>query len=130
MDISSRSANPPACCTANAPQSVRGISQAELLSMRILARLFLAVALAAVTVGAQPALRKRLVIVGDGLRRDYVTAEAVPRLFRLGQRGTVFAAHHAVFPTVTRVNASSFVTGVYPEAHGLLGNTIYIPSVE
>jgi arylsulfatase A-like enzyme len=41
----------------------------------------------------------------------------------------VFTAHHSVFPTVTRVNASSFVTGAYPETHGLLGNTIYIPSV-
>ena len=51
----------------------------------------------------------------------------MPRLFRLGQRGIVFRAHHSVFPTVTRVNASSFVTGAYPEAHGLMGNTIYIP---
>src|SRR5262249_28636575 len=32
-------------------------------------------------------------------------------------------------PTVTRVNAASMVTGVYPEGHGLLGNTIYIPGV-
>ena len=51
----------------------------------------------------------------------------MPRLFRLGQRGIVFRAHHSVFPTVTRVNASSFVTGAYPETHGLMGNTIYIP---
>jgi arylsulfatase A-like enzyme len=34
-----------------------------------------------------------------------------------------------VFPTVTRVNASSFVTGAYPETHGLLGNEIFVPSV-
>ena len=51
----------------------------------------------------------------------------MPRLAGLGQRGIVFTAHHSVFPTVTRVNASSFVTGAYPEAHGLMGNTIYIP---
>jgi len=70
----------------------------------------------------------QLVIVVDGLRPDYVAPEVMPRLFGLGQRGVVFRAHHAVFPTVTRVNASSFVTGVYPEGHGLLGNTIYIPS--
>jgi arylsulfatase A-like enzyme len=73
--------------------------------------------------------RTHLVIVVDGLRPDYVTAEAMPRLTRLGQRGIVFTAHHSVFPTVTRVNASSFVTGTYPESHGLLGNDIYIPSV-
>jgi predicted AlkP superfamily pyrophosphatase or phosphodiesterase len=98
--------------------------------MRILTHVFLAATLAAATLGAQSAPRTHLVIVVDGLRPDYVTAEGMPRLFRLGQRGTVFTAHHAVFPTVTRVNASSFVTGVYPEAHGLLGNTIYIPSAD
>lgn len=80
---------------------------------------------------AQSAQRHaQLVIVVDGLRPDYVTREVMPRLFRLGQRGVVFRAHHSVFPTVTRVNASSFVTGVYPESHGLLGNTIYIPAVD
>jgi arylsulfatase A-like enzyme len=68
-----------------------------------------------------------LVIVADGLRPDYVTPELMPRLHALAQRGTVFADHHSVFPTVTRVNASSFVTGAYPEAHGLMGNTVYVP---
>src|SRR5947208_14324540 len=69
----------------------------------------------------------QLVIVVDGLRPDYVTPEVMPRLVRLGQRGIVFTAHHSVFPTVTRVNAASFVTGMYPERHGLMGNVIYIP---
>jgi arylsulfatase A-like enzyme len=77
-----------------------------------------------------PAPRTQLVIVVDGLRPDYVTAEIMPRLFRLGQRGIVFNAHHSVYPTVTRVNSPSFVTGSYPESHGLLGNTIYIPKAD
>jgi predicted AlkP superfamily pyrophosphatase or phosphodiesterase len=76
----------------------------------------------------RPAATTQLVIVVDGLRPDYVTPEVMPRLYGLGQRGVVFRAHHSVFPTVTRVNASSFVTGTYPETHGLLGNTIYIPA--
>jgi arylsulfatase A-like enzyme len=80
--------------------------------------------------GAQAApARTHLVIVVDGLRPDYVTADVMPRLTRMGQRGIVFTDHHSVFPTVTRVNASSFVTGAYPETHGLLGNEIYVPSV-
>lgn len=74
--------------------------------------------------------RTHLVIVVDGLRPDYVTRDVMPRLSALGQRGIVFTAHHSVFPTVTRVNAASFVTGTYPETHGLLGNTIYIPSFD
>mgnify|MGYP003694755389 CR=1 FL=1 len=33
-------------------------------------------------------------------------------------RHRVRAHHHPVFPTVTRVNGASFVTGSYPETHG------------
>ena len=87
-------------------------------------------ALAAALSGQRPSPITQLVIVVDGLRPDYVTPEVMPRLFRLGQRGIVFSAHHSVFPTVTRVNASSFVTGAYPETHGLLGNTIYVPTAD
>jgi arylsulfatase A-like enzyme len=79
--------------------------------------------------GAQaPARRTHLVIVVDGLRPDYVTPELMPRLVRLGRRGIVFNAHHSVYPTVTRVNAAAMATGAYPEAHGLLGNTVFVPS--
>jgi arylsulfatase A-like enzyme len=76
------------------------------------------------------AARSHLVIVVDGLRPDYVTPDVMPRLSALRARGIEFTAHHAVFPTVTRVNASSFATGAYPEAHGLLGNTIYVSAVD
>jgi arylsulfatase A-like enzyme len=95
-------------------------------------RIGLAVSLTAfalVALHAQPPIKSALVIVVDGLRPDYVTPEVMPRLVQLGRRGIVFNAHHSVFPTVTRVNSSTFVTGVYPEHHGLLGNNIYIPSV-
>ena len=94
---------------------------------RMLAVITIPLALIAPPHAQQPPARIQLVIVVDGLRPDYVTAEVMPRLFRLGERGVVFRAHHAVFPTVTRVNAASFVTGAYPETHGLLGNTIYVP---
>ena len=87
-----------------------------------------AVLLGSMSPAAQPTQpRTHLVIVVDGLRPDYVRPDVMPRLSAIGRRGTVFTAHHAVFPTVTRVNAASFVTGTYPEAHGLMGNTIYIP---
>jgi predicted AlkP superfamily pyrophosphatase or phosphodiesterase len=79
---------------------------------------------------AQQRTNSFLVIVVDGLRPDYVTADVMPRLTGLSQRGVRFDNHHAVYPTVTRVNASSFVTGAYPETHGLLGNTIYVPAVD
>lgn len=74
--------------------------------------------------------RSVLIVVMDGLRPDYVTKDRMPNLEKLGRRGVVFEDHHSVFPTVTRVNASSITTGCYPAKHGLLGNTIYIPEVD
>ncbi len=35
-----------------------------------------------------------------------------------------------MYPTVTRVNASSIATGAYPETHGLMGNSVYFPRVD
>jgi arylsulfatase A-like enzyme len=40
-----------------------------------------------------------------------------------------FAASHAAFPTVTRVNAATLATGAHPGTHGILGNTMYLPAV-
>ncbi|MCC6796559.1 MAG: alkaline phosphatase family protein [Candidatus Hydrogenedentes bacterium] len=73
---------------------------------------------------------KAIVIVLDGLRPDYVTPALMPNVHALGQRGVVCANHHSVFPTVTRVNSSTFSTGCYPARHGIMGNTIYVPAVD
>jgi len=76
------------------------------------------------------AATRHLLIVLDGLRPDYVTPRLMPTLHALGRRGVVFERHHAVYPTVTRVNASSMATGAYPGTHGLLGNTVFFPKVD
>jgi predicted AlkP superfamily pyrophosphatase or phosphodiesterase len=73
---------------------------------------------------------RQLLIVLDGLRPDYVTPSVMPNLHSLGQRGVVFLNHHSVFPTVTRVNASSISTGSYPDTHGLMGNSVFFPQVD
>ncbi len=74
--------------------------------------------------------QRHLLIVLDGLRPDYVTPDLMPNLHALGERGVVFGDHHAVYPTVTRVNAASISTGAYPETHGLMGNAVFFPAVE
>lgn len=79
---------------------------------------------------ADAAPDRHLLIVVDGLRPDYVTPEVMPHLSALADRGVRFTRHHAVFPTVTRVNAASFTTGAYPERHGLLGNSVFRPRVD
>lgn len=69
-----------------------------------------------------------LIVVVDGLRPDYITPEWMPRLNALADAGVRGLNHHAVFPTVTRVNSPSIFSGQRPGTHGLLGNTVYIPA--
>jgi arylsulfatase A-like enzyme len=71
-----------------------------------------------------------IVFVVDGLRPDCITAEDTPTLARLRDEGVDFSNGHAVFPTVTRVNAATIVTGTQPGTHGILGNQLYAPAVD
>src|SRR5216684_4833009 len=71
-----------------------------------------------------------IVFVVDGLRPDAITPGDTPTLFRLRAEGVSFADSHAVFPTVTRVNAAALSTGTQPGTNGLLGNQLYLPAVD
>src|SRR5262245_7680492 len=68
-----------------------------------------------------------LIAAFDGLQPSQVTPAQTPTIHRLASDGVTFARHHAVLPTVTRVNAASMVTGRHPGGHGLLGNTLVVP---
>lgn len=67
--------------------------------------------------------KRVLVVVFDGLQSAQITPDLMPNLAEFARTGVTFANHHPVFPTVTRVNASSLVTGCRPGLHGLAGNT-------
>jgi arylsulfatase A-like enzyme len=71
-----------------------------------------------------------ILFVVDGLRPDAITPGDTPTLFRLRAEGVDFTNSHAVFPTVTRVNAAALSTGTQPGTNGLLGNQMYIPAVD
>lgn len=71
-----------------------------------------------------------LVVVVDGLRPDAITAEDTPTLFRLRAEGVDLVNSHAVFPTVTRVNAAAIATGTHPGMNGLVGNQMLVPAVD
>jgi predicted AlkP superfamily pyrophosphatase or phosphodiesterase len=71
-----------------------------------------------------------LVFVVDGLRPDSITAEDTPTLFRLRAEGVDLVNSHAVFPTVTRVNAAAIATGTQPGTNGLVGNQMFVPAVD
>jgi arylsulfatase A-like enzyme len=76
--------------------------------------------------GRAPRLRV-LIAAFDGLQPSQIDPRLTPTLHRLAKGGVTFARHHAVFPTVTRVNAASMMTGRHPGGHGLLGNTLVVP---
>ena len=71
-----------------------------------------------------------IVFVVDGLRPDAITRDDTPTLWRLRAEGVEFTDGHAVFPTVTRVNAATIATGTQPGTHGIVGNQIYVPAVD
>ncbi len=55
-----------------------------------------------------------------------MNADLAPNLAALAAEGVTFARNHPVFPTVTRINVASLVTGYHPGSHGLAGNTVVI----
>lgn len=95
----------------------------------ILSFLFVSVQVNAQTAKANDTIRT-LIVFFDGLRPDYITPEAMPRLYAFSKKGCYGKKHHSVYPTVTRVNASSYSTGSYPGTHGMMGNTVYFPQVD
>ena len=71
-----------------------------------------------------------LIAVFDGLQPAQVTSRLMPNLTALSAKGVTFTNHHPVFPTVTRANVSSLVTGCSPGGHGLAANTILVRDFE
>ena len=71
-----------------------------------------------------------LIVVFDGLQPAQVTPELMPNLSRLVAEGVAFGNHHAAFPTVTRANVATIVTGHHPGTHGLTGNMLVIPEFD
>jgi len=54
----------------------------------------------------------------------------MPNLADWAGEGVTFARNHPVFPTVTRANAASLVTGCYPGVHGLTANNMVFPEYD
>ena len=65
-----------------------------------------------------------LIAVFDGLQPAQIRPELTPNLARFADEGVFFENHHPVFPSVTRVNAASMVTGRQPGGHGLAANVM------
>src|SRR5258707_7359067 len=73
------------------------------------------------------ATERALLMVWDGLRPDFVSAEQTPNLWRLAQQGVWFERSHAVYPTLTRANSPAISTGCRPRRAGVPGNSFCLP---
>lgn len=74
--------------------------------------------------------RKVVIVVWDALRPDFITPQETPVLARLAALGVQYTRACSVFPSETRVATASFVTGAYPEVHGITANRIFWPDVD
>ncbi|MCK4579175.1 MAG: alkaline phosphatase family protein [Candidatus Marinimicrobia bacterium] len=71
-----------------------------------------------------------LLISVDGLRWDARQLAHTPNLDSLAAKGVQAEALIPVFPTKTFPNHYSIVTGLYPENHGIISNTMYDPVMD
>jgi predicted AlkP superfamily pyrophosphatase or phosphodiesterase len=61
----------------------------------------------------------------DGFRWDYLDRPVAPNLQRLARAGVRAERMVPSFPSLTFPNHYSIVTGLYPEHHGIVSNTIF-----
>ncbi|KAJ8924970.1 hypothetical protein NQ315_001135 [Exocentrus adspersus] len=79
------------------------------------------------SLSAHPVL---IVVSYDAFRYNFFDTKLVPNMERLKKSGT-YADHLLnVFPTKTFPNHHSIATGLYPEVHGVVGNSYYDPDVK
>ncbi len=69
-------------------------------------------------------MRNILIVAFDGLQPAQVTPALMPNLASFVAEGVAFDHHHPVYPSVTRINAASMVTGRNPGAHGIAANIL------
>ena len=74
--------------------------------------------------------RHVVVVVWDGMRPDFISAETTPNLWRLEAGGVSFAHHHPVYPSATEVNGVAIATGDYPEHSFVVANVDFRPRID
>jgi predicted AlkP superfamily pyrophosphatase or phosphodiesterase len=99
--------------------------------MRLLSVLISLTLSCAAAVDADPASQRHVVVVvWDGMRPDFVSAENTPNLWQMAGRGVFFANHHPVYCSSTEVNGTAIATGAYPEHSSIIANKEYRPAID
>jgi len=70
-----------------------------------------------------------LLISIDGFKPEYLDPNNTPQLFNLSQNGAIAKGMLPSFPSVTFPNHYSIVTGLYPDHHGIVANTMLDPNI-
>ena len=70
-----------------------------------------------------------VLVVWDGMRPDFVSAQYTPTLYELATKGTFFKNHHPVYVSSTEVNGTALATGFYPNKSGIIANSEYRPEI-
>ena len=78
---------------------------------------------------ARPSDHLIAIFVVDGLRPDSINRTDTPTIARLRDEGVDYVNSHSIFPTSTRVNTATLVTGTYPSRHGIVGNSMFVSGV-
>ncbi|ROT37615.1 Phosphodiest-domain-containing protein [Sodiomyces alkalinus F11] len=71
-----------------------------------------------------------IIISLDGFRADFLQRELTPRLNAFIEEGVSPKYMLPSFPSVTFPNHYTLATGLYPESHGVVGNTFWDPDLE
>jgi arylsulfatase A-like enzyme len=77
-----------------------------------------------------PLPHRVVVVVFDGMRPDFVSAQTTPNLWALSQEGVTFAHHHPVYLSSTEVNGTAIATGAYPSRSTVIANVDYRPRID
>lgn len=67
-----------------------------------------------------------VLMVWDGLRPDFVTRRDTPNLDAMASEGVRLSRHHALYPTVTMVNATALATGADVATGGIFGDRMFV----
>jgi len=70
-----------------------------------------------------------LLISIDGFKPEYLQPESAPKLYQLAQQGASSKGMLSVFPSYTFPNHYSIVTGLYPDHHGIVNNSMRDPHI-
>ena len=113
---------------------IKGVKSLRWLPACLLLLLVLALAYGAYRQGAgravAPAERIVILIGLDGFRADYLKKYQPPTLSRLAREGVTAEKMISSFPTQTFPNLYTLATGLRPENHGVIANSMFDPQLK